>query len=921
MSLLLYSSFLFSENNINEKIRLTKDEKRDFYSLTLENGMKVLFVIDPEAPKAGLSVDVRVGHYDNPNNFPGLLHLLEHTISKGSKNYPGAIDFSEFINKSMGDYNATINAMNTNYHMQFSHETLEGVIQRVADFLTFPLYTESVIAKEIDIIHSEYTLKRKTNYWKKYHLLQSMINQNHPASKFRLGNKTTLPQEQSSQIRQALLALHKEHYVGSNMTLAIISREPPELVIPWIKHAFSQIPTANRINLEKYSSTSPFSTTDQIVNMIPNEGYQSIIFYFPVHETLAAFKNKVLLIVRELLHAEGDGSVYKALKKRNWSSFIAAQTFFTGHQWHVLELEIQLTSLGLKNRDAIIAQVLAYIKALSKDAKIQSLYQEQIYMNQLAFEYRDTLEAWDETLEIAQNLQFYPFNMALDAQYRIEAIDIHSVQNLLKTLNHDNMLVFVLSDAHQTPFVEPYSKTPYNTEKITNNLLKIWDNTQFLVNYHAPYPNEFVPNSITVTNKNAYQNSVEKIFANKNIHVWLGPNDEAQNIKAVSYLQIESPAINAEPQSALMTEMLVMMLREQMAETRDKARLGKLFSHLATTRATGIQIKLFGYADKQLMLLKEFMQTLYSMQNHLDLNNKKFKTLKEEIKKALMAHRNNSQLEQHDDYFNHLMTNSHWTDKVLLDELKDINKQVFLDFVTDYFQCQKIQALFYGSLTEQALKSYFSKFVFPGPNGCKQHAAKKGYVDFEKHYFNQNLDLDIPIAHEDRAVSFRLLEPNDTLETTTKLFVLSEILKKDFYETMRNQKNMGYHIATRMIDIGHKKGIRLFIQSSAYASDILHITIQNFVKNYPVMLSKLGDLEFEQLKHNVLVKISVQTLEEKTDIAWYQITSNPLHLKFNTTMEKEIRSLTKKEFIDYAKKLLDKNSIKSMSLTSKVSES
>jgi len=50
----------------------------------VENNLEVLLVHDPKTEKASAAMDVHVGHMNDPKEFPGLAHALEHCLFLGN---------------------------------------------------------------------------------------------------------------------------------------------------------------------------------------------------------------------------------------------------------------------------------------------------------------------------------------------------------------------------------------------------------------------------------------------------------------------------------------------------------------------------------------------------------------------------------------------------------------------------------------------------------------------------------------------------------------------------------------------------------------------------------------------------------------------------------------------------------------------
>ena len=81
-------------------------DTRTYRALTLDNGLQVLLVSDPETDKAAASVDVNAGSNSDPQAFPGLAHFLEHMLFLGTEKFPEAGEYQSYISSHGGSHNA-----------------------------------------------------------------------------------------------------------------------------------------------------------------------------------------------------------------------------------------------------------------------------------------------------------------------------------------------------------------------------------------------------------------------------------------------------------------------------------------------------------------------------------------------------------------------------------------------------------------------------------------------------------------------------------------------------------------------------------------------------------------------------------------------------------------------------------------------
>ena len=73
---------------IQETIRKSDKDNRQYQAIRLDNGMVVLLVSDPQAVKSLSALVVPVGSLEDPEAYQGLAHYLEHMSLMGSKKYP-----------------------------------------------------------------------------------------------------------------------------------------------------------------------------------------------------------------------------------------------------------------------------------------------------------------------------------------------------------------------------------------------------------------------------------------------------------------------------------------------------------------------------------------------------------------------------------------------------------------------------------------------------------------------------------------------------------------------------------------------------------------------------------------------------------------------------------------------------------------
>ena len=137
-------------------------------------------------------MDVHVGSMSDPDDIPGLAHLCEHLLFMGSEKYPAENDFKKLIKKHGGNSNGTTDEQNTNYYFSITSNYLSEALDRFAQFFMCPLFTETAIEKEVNVVNYENEGHATNDKYRMEMVDMETMNPDHPYSRFPIGNKETL---------------------------------------------------------------------------------------------------------------------------------------------------------------------------------------------------------------------------------------------------------------------------------------------------------------------------------------------------------------------------------------------------------------------------------------------------------------------------------------------------------------------------------------------------------------------------------------------------------------------------------------------------------------------------------------------------------------------------------------------------------
>ena len=189
--------------------------------LTLENGLEVLLISDPDADKAAASLNLPVGSGDDPAGREGMAHFLEHMLFLGTEKYPDPGEYQQFIRSHGGSHNAFTAFQDTNYFFDIQPDQLEPALDRFAQQFSAPLFTAELVDRERNAVHSEYSASLKEDGRRYFSVRKAITNPAHSFSQFAVGNLTTLDNPPERPLRDDLIDFWKTHYSANLMTLAV----------------------------------------------------------------------------------------------------------------------------------------------------------------------------------------------------------------------------------------------------------------------------------------------------------------------------------------------------------------------------------------------------------------------------------------------------------------------------------------------------------------------------------------------------------------------------------------------------------------------------------------------------------------------------------------------------------------------------
>ena len=104
----------------------------------MENGLQAYIISDSHAEKSAVALSVQTGSWEDPNEYPGVAHFLEHMLFMGTEKYPDESSYDSFIKEHGGSSNAFTEDLHTTYLLEVNTGAFPEALDRFSSFFKEP---------------------------------------------------------------------------------------------------------------------------------------------------------------------------------------------------------------------------------------------------------------------------------------------------------------------------------------------------------------------------------------------------------------------------------------------------------------------------------------------------------------------------------------------------------------------------------------------------------------------------------------------------------------------------------------------------------------------------------------------------------------------------------------------------------------
>lgn len=158
----------------------------------LENGLTIISCEEASSETINFNFVVKAGARYETKEESGYAHLLEHTLLKGTKNKPTALDISLIIDRAGAYLNASTSAEQINVILEAAKERKKEMLELLTDIITDPLFDPGILENEKKVVIQEIHKMKDDPARNLWYVAIPKILGNHPAASSALGTERSV---------------------------------------------------------------------------------------------------------------------------------------------------------------------------------------------------------------------------------------------------------------------------------------------------------------------------------------------------------------------------------------------------------------------------------------------------------------------------------------------------------------------------------------------------------------------------------------------------------------------------------------------------------------------------------------------------------------------------------------------------------
>ncbi|WP_166420041.1 insulinase family protein [Pseudoalteromonas sp. Z1A8] len=835
---------------LSDTLVVSPNDNREYKTLKLANDIEVILVSDPSAEKSAAALSVGVGLLHDPMSQQGMAHYLEHMLFLGTDRYPDTKGYSDFMTKNGGAHNAYTWLDITNYMFKINNDAFDEGLDRFSDFFKAPKLYPEYTDKEKNAVNAEWSMRREMDFFGQFKLARKMMG-DHPANRFLIGNLETLGDKENSSLHKETVDFYNKYYSSNIMKVALISNLSIAEMEQKAQKYFADIKNKN---IEKPTVTAKLDFDNaggKRVFYAPNEDVKQLQLDFTIANNNSEFALKPNRFVAYLLSNEMPGSPAQLLRDKGWVSQLSASAAPNQYgNYGSLNVNVELTDEGMKNRDEIVATIMQYIDLIKKEGVDSKYFNEIRTSLNNQFKFLEKGDEFNYVSSLTQSMQDYPLNHAINAPYYYAKFDADAVNNVLKQLNADTLRIWYVSQQEETDSQLHFYDGKYRISDISDDEIASWKKpSEFKL--ALPTVNNLLPENFAIKTQAFKEQKHPELAYDKNgVKVWRQASQKfAEQPKGLVEVYINTqPGLN-DIKAEVLYSVWADLYNIQQSQLSTEAAIAGMSVSLAPSN--GLVLSMSGFTDKQDVLLKQALTGLKA-----DETAQAFSQAVDRFKRNLLNQQKQFPYAQAFGEYSKLTRTGGFDTDALIKAADSLSVADLAQLKTATFAQNDLRVFSYGNYNQQDINAIAKELSATLPSNHTRTAFARSKAWLPQPGETLVLQKDIDVA--DVAVVDMTVHPIAGYKQKAQAAVLQSHFRTVAFDKMRTEEQLAYAVGALARPIEDYSAIGLFIQTPVKGPKEIQARFDKFKKEYAVELDNMSEETFEQLKNSTLVSLKEQ---------------------------------------------------------------
>lgn len=842
-------SYTLVEDTHTVLIKTPSFETRKAAKIRLKNGLEAYIISDPLIKDSGAALAVSVGSWNDPVEYPGMAHFLEHMLFMGTKAYPDEAEYSRFIQANGGSMNAYTASDKTVYSFSISPQSFEGGLDRFSHFFIDPLFSQNSISRELHNVDQEHAKNVEHDGSRLYMVFKQTSNTNHPMHAFSTGNAETLSGIPSSVMQE----FYKTYYSADRMHLVVMDKAPLDQLIAMVNQKFSAVP------LSKKSVTLPensmFSTAQKgaFLQIKSLKETRSLSLLWELDQGfIDDITGKTASFIAYLVSSEAPLQLADTLKKKGYISRLSSSVDPFSKKQGIFSLDLELSEKGLEHKDTVLNICFNYLNALKSVPNLDVLYEQWKTISEINYAYQDRSEVFSYVTDLAGRMVDEPLESFPTLGTIPQTLNIDLYQKILAGFQPQNTLFILLSKNVAVNEKEPWTGAEYSLKSFSKDKLESFSKSIPDLSFSSIELNPYVPQTFFITDTKDQKDHYQPIALNAFSKIYFKPtNLYGLPEVSIKLKMIPNIRLDKAEMSAFFSILHQAVNKQLMYDLDASAYCGLSGSFYIKEGSCFLSVN--GFNDKSLHLLDKLVTTLSALKITED-DFHLFKTLTKDVLNNTHKElgfrqgmiRFNALFDSYsnmpDDVTAALLTLDFSRFNAIYEKIKndfEIKGLVVGNAIPG--TTEKIKTLLEPILSKKNLdKALLPKVLELDEN--------KGPFIYKKHLSVQGSSALLAIQQD--AVS---------LESRAKTALLAPALSEQFFDTLRTKQHTGYIAKAYDTEIAKQQFFVFGVQSNSHGSlELLYrfeLFIEDFINNFDYRFTQD---DFNQIKASLIADITAR---------------------------------------------------------------